>query len=372
MKRIGITGQTGFAGSYLYDKISLLKDEFELVDFDKSFFDSEGLMCKWVKQCDVVVHFAALNRHLDAQIIHDKNVELVNKLISAFINTEHAPHVLFSSSTQEERDNLYGRSKKQGRELFAAWANETGACFTGMIIPNIFGPFGKPFYNSAIATFCHQLVNGLDPMIDNDGFLKLIYIDELAEIFLHAIREGKSDSALTVKPTSGMYVSQILERLIRFKDLYFEKGVIPELKDTFSINLFNTFRSYIDHAKYFPFKLEQNTDSRGLFVEMIKLHQGGQVSFSTTVAGITRGNHFHTRKIERFIVIKGKALIQMRKYNSNQTFNFHLDGDNPSYVDMPIWHTHNIKNIGEEDLYTIFWINEFYDPADSDTYFETV
>jgi UDP-2-acetamido-2,6-beta-L-arabino-hexul-4-ose reductase len=280
--------------------------------------------------------------------------------------------LLFSSSTQEERDNLYGRSKKAGRELISAWANETGACFTGLIIPNVFGPFGKPFYNSVIATFCYQLANGLDPKIDSDGFLKLIYIDELAEVFIRAIRESESNPAMTVAATSENYVSKILLMLNEFKNLYLDNGIFPKLGDSFSINLFNTFRTYFDHKNYFPCKLKKHTDNRGIFVEMIKLHQGGQVSFSTTVPGITRGNHFHTRKIERFLVIKGKALIQLRRYNTDEVLNFELDGNEPSYVDMPIWYTHNIKNIGDEELYTIFWINEFFDASDPDTFFETV
>ncbi|MDD3743042.1 MAG: epimerase, partial [Lentimicrobiaceae bacterium] len=137
-------------------------------------------------------------------------------------------------------------------------------------------------------------------------------------------------------------------------------------------NLFNTFLCYIDHASFFPFQLTLNTDNRGSFVETIKLSSGGQVSFSTTVPGITRGNHFHTRKAERFAVIKGKARIELRRIGTNKILSFDLDGQHPAFVDMPVWFTHNITNTGDEDLYTIFWINEFYDPADTDTYFEKV
>ena len=154
--------------------------------------------------------------------------------------------------------------------------------------------------------------------------------------------------------------------------VYFLKEIIPDLHTSFDINLFNTFRSYIDYPVYFPKILNQNIDSRGSFVEIIRLCNGGQVSFSTTLPGITRGNHFHTRKIERFAVIKGKALISLRKIGTTQIQDFHLDGSAPAYVDMPVWYTHNITNIGEDELYTIFWINEFYNPEDADTYLETV
>ncbi len=144
------------------------------------------------------------------------------------------------------------------------------------------------------------------------------------------------------------------------------------MKDKNEVNLFNTFRCYIDHDSRYPVKLVQHADPRGVFVETIKLGVGGQVSFSTTVPGITRGNHYHTRKIERFTVIKGKARIQLRKIGTDEVMDFYLDGNEPSYVDMPIWYSHNITNIGKDELYTQFWINEWYNPADGDTYFEEV
>jgi UDP-2-acetamido-2,6-beta-L-arabino-hexul-4-ose reductase len=372
MKTIGITGQDGFVGSYLYNKISLLKDEFSLIPFDKNYFESKDLLDAWVIKCDVIVHLAAMNRHPDAQLIHNTNIKLVNLLIDALDRTNQAPHVLFSSSTQEERENLYGQSKREGRALFSSSAKRKNTNFSGMVVPNVFGPFGKPFYNSVIATFCYQLCTGHTPTIEQDGYLKLIYVEELVDTFLKAIRQEDNTHELHVPSTYECYVSGILEKLLSFKNLYLDKGIFPALPDVFTTNLFNTYRSYLDYKSYFPFKLKQHVDNRGAFVEMIKLQQGGQVSFSTTVPGITRGNHFHTRKIERFLVIKGKALIQLRKYNTQEIIEFELNGNEPSYVDMPVWYTHNIKNIGEDELYTVFWINEFFDPADPDTYFENV
>lgn len=372
MRTIGITGQNGFTGSYLFNKVSLLKDEFHLIPFNKEYFNSEELLQSWVKKCDIIVHLAALNRHEDAQFIHDTNIELVAKLVNALESTNHNTHIIFSSSTQEERDNLYGQSKKAGRKLFSDWANRNECTFTGLIVPNVFGPFGKPFYNSVVATFCYQLCNGEKPVINQDGLLKMIYVDELADFIIDSIRQKANKHYYQVTHTSELYVSQILDLLMYYRDTYFCVGAIPNLPDRFTINLFNTFRSYINYSTYFPFKLTEHTDPRGKFVEMIKLEQGGQVSFSTTVPGVTRGNHFHTRKIERFTVIKGKALIQLRKYGSDEVLNFTLDGQEPSYVDMPIWYTHNIKNIGEDELYTVFWINEFFDANDPDTYFELV
>ena len=175
-----------------------------------------------------------------------------------------------------------------------------------------------------------------------------------------------------VQYTSENNVSGILQLLVNFKKDYLENHCFPELKSTFELNLFNTFRSYIDHSKHYPVLLKKNIDQRGAFVETIKTSLGGQFSFSTTVPGITRGNHYHTRKIERFIVIKGKAVIELRRIGTDKILHFELNGDEPSFVDMPIWYSHKIINTGEEELITLFWINEFYNPDDPDTYFENV
>ncbi len=376
--KIGITGQPGFVGTHLYNYLGL-QTNVERIPFKDEYFESEETLNNFVKQCDVIVHLAAMNRHPDPQVIYETNINLVKKLIKACETTESTPHILFSSSTQEERDNLYGKSKYEGRKLLEAWAFRNNAKFTGLIIPNVFGPFGRPYYNSFIATFCYQLTHGEQPKIDVDGTVKLIYVGELVqEIFAHIVAMSSKKQGVAVveevrvKYTSERKVSETLNLLEGFKKNYFEKGIIPDLNDPFERNLFNTFVTYIDFETFFPFYLTKHTDDRGSFVELIKLNSGGQVSFSTTKSGITRGNHFHTRKAERFAVIKGKARIQLRRIGTEKILSFELDGENPSFVDMPIWYTHNITNIGEEDLYTIFWINEHYNPEDGDTFFKPV
>ncbi len=372
MLNIGITGQAGFMGTHLFNRLNLEPELFSLIPFEDSFFHDPSILNNWVKNCDVVVHLAALNRHNQPDEIYNTNLGLVQQLIRALDATDSKPHILFSSSTQEERDNPYGRSKLEGRGMLAEWADMVGTPFTGLIIPNVFGPFGNPYYNSVIATFSHQLTNGEEPKIDVDGHLKLIYINELTEIFRSSILEKRMDLAYKVPHTSENRVSEILALLEGFKSDYLEKGVIPELKSDFEHNIFNTFRSYIDIASHYPVALNKHSDDRGSFVETMRLEIGGQFSFSTTHPGITRGNHFHTRKIERFVVVKGEAVIQLRRIGTEKMIEYRVSGKNPSFVDMPVWYTHNIKNVGEEDLYTLFWINEFYDPEDPDTYFEKV
>jgi UDP-2-acetamido-2,6-beta-L-arabino-hexul-4-ose reductase len=382
MLKVGITGQAGFVGTHLFNTLGLYSGKFTRIPFEDNFFQSEDKLETFVKECDIIIHLAAMNRHNDPQVIYQTNIGLVKQLIDAMEKTTSAPHVLFASSTQEERDNLYGKSKREGRELLEKWAARNNARFTGLVIPNVFGPFGNPYYNSVIATFCHQLTHDETPKIEIDGEVKLIYVGELVEVFIEKIKDKSKKikdkskkikvNSYNVPYTAIIKVSELLNLLEEIKSNYFEKGEIPALDSPFKRNLFNTLLCYIDHKSFFPFKLKLNTDQRGSFVETVKLNSGGQVSFSTTVPGITRGNHFHTRKAERFAVIKGKARIELRKIGTDKIMSFELEGEQPAFVDMPIWHTHNITNIGDEELYTIFWVNEFFDPDDSDTFFEEV
>ena len=166
-------------------------------------------------------------------------------------------------------------------------------------------------------------------------------------------------------------VSELLDKLQGYYETYVVNGIFPALDDWFEVCLFNTFRSYLP-KEHFPVKYLKHSDQRGIYVETMKFNSRGQVSFSTTLPGITRGNHFHTRKVERFAVIKGKASIKLRKYSMDEIIEYILDGEEPAYVDMPIWFTHNITNIGDKELLTMFWINEVYDPNDPDTYYEPV
>tara|TARA_R110002051_G_scaffold303610_1_gene372569 strand:+ start:21339 stop:22472 length:1134 start_codon:yes stop_codon:yes gene_type:complete len=377
MKTIGITGQNGFVGNHLYTTLSL-NEHVKLVPFKRSYFENTNELENFVKQCDTVVHLSAMNRHDDPQVIYDTNIKLVEQLIAACTKQEHYPHILFSSSTQESKDNLYGKSKKEGKLKLIEWAKKGNGKFTSLTIPNVFGPFGKPNYNSVVATFCHKVANGEEPEIINDGEVGLIYINELVALIIESIFNdiGKvklSDTSfeLEIAPTSKTKVSKLLSLLLGYRKNYMGNGIFPNLEDDFEKALFNTFRCYIP-VDHYPVKYTKHTDPRGSFVEIAKTQTSGQFSFSTTVPGITRGNHFHTRKAERFAVISGKALIQLRKIGTDEVIDYYLDGKEPAYVDMPIWYTHNIKNIGEEELITLFWINEPFDPENADTYFVNV
>ncbi|RXK48269.1 polysaccharide biosynthesis C-terminal domain-containing protein [Aquirufa rosea] len=371
MIKIGVTGSNGFIGWHLCRTLELYSGKFELIEFKREWFNEDINLDLFVSKCNIIVHLAGINRHCEESAIYETNVSLAERLVKSFKRTEFKGQVIFSSSKQEERSNIFGNSKKMARELFANWANLSTGKFQGLIIPNVFGAFCVPFYNSVVSTFCHQLINNEVPKIETDATLNLIYINDLIKKIIN-IFDSDTNSKITIEHTDTKKVSEILNTLLNFKTKYLENGQIPDLKNQFEINLFNTFRSYLNLKIQFPIKYKNNIDVKGNFVEIIRLESGGQVSFSTTSKGITRGNHFHTRKIERFSVIKGKALIQLRKIGTSEIFDYFLYGEEPAYVDIPIWYTHNIKNIGEEELYTIFWINEFYDSNDSDTFFENV
>jgi UDP-2-acetamido-2,6-beta-L-arabino-hexul-4-ose reductase len=368
---VGITGQCGFMGTHLYNFLGTKSEKINRLNFQDNYFDNEVDLQNFVKSCDVIVHLAAMNRHEDEQVIYNTNIDLVKKLINACEVTNSTPKIIFSSSTQEEKDNLYGKSKRDGRKYFEAWAIKNSCKVLSLIIPNVFGPFGNPFYNSFIATFSHQIIKGEQPTVINDSTVKLIYINELSQVFYDKIllEDNEDIDSYLVPYTSSHKVSEILDLLKEFKIQYLENGQVPKVDlNTFELDLFNTFTSFIP-KDYFPRKFIKHSDDRGAFVEIMRAGSSGQTSYSTTVPGITRGNHYHTRKIERFAVISGKALIQIRKIDSDKVFEYILDGTEPAYVDMPIWYTHNIKNIGNTELITLFWINEPYDPENSDTYF---
>ena len=377
MIKIGITGQDGFLGRHLYNSLGL-DTAWELVPFERSFFKDPKKLSNFVSECDIIVHLAAMNRHEDPEIIYTTNIELVQVLIATCVDTGSKPHILFSSSIQEESDNCYGKSKKEGKELFMDWAKRYGGRFTNLKIPNVFGPFGKPNYNSVVATFCYKIARNEIPTVINDSELGLIYVNELVQHFVNTITEtsaakkiGPNSFELAIAANHHIKVSELFALLNTYREDYMEKGIFPNLETSFNKALFNTFRCYVPYSHY-PVKYTKHTDPRGSFVEITRAQTSGQFSFSTTVPSITRGNHFHTRKAERFAVIKGKALIQLRKVDSEEIVDYYLDGEEPAYVDMPIWYTHNIKNIGDDELVTLFWINEPYDPDDADTYFVEV
>ena len=371
MKKIGITGRPGFVGSHLASYIATFADKYEILPYEDGYFDNKAQLIDFASKADVIVHLAGVNRHEDEKYIYSRNVELASKLVEALLISGNVPQVIFSSSTQETRDNPYGKGKKEARILLERWAVEADAGFAGLIIPNVFGPFGKPYYNSVVATFCHQITAGEKPQIKVDAELELIYVADLIKYIQDVMDNGKSDPELKVPNTGKMKVSEILSLLRAFGSGYLNDHIIPELKNPLETSLFNTLRSYRDVREHAA-SLIKHQDERGHLVEIVKEGCGGQSFFSLTKPGITRGNHFHTRKIERFCVVKGQAVIRLRKMGTEEVIDFKVSGNNPIALDIPVFYTHNITNTGNSDLLTLFWSNEIFNPEDSDTYYSEV
>lgn len=368
--RVGITGQSGFIGYHLANYLSTKREEIEIISYSGDYFSDPSKLRAFANECDVIVHLAGLNRGPDNEL-YDTNVHLASALIKSTEENSHKPRIIFASSTQEERDNSYGKSKRDASNLFIDWAERNDSTFNALIIPNVFGPFCKPFYNSVVATFCYQLTHGQEPRVENDAILGLIYVNDLVEHFYHTIITPTKSYKINIDPTENLKVSQILSKLIDYKTTYFDNHIIPNMKDQFSIQLLNTFRSYIDLTT-FPIKVKPAVDERGSLFEVIKENNGGQSFYSYTHSGKTRGNHYHRRKIERFFVVKGSALIKIRKIGTDKTIDFILNDNCPSFIDIPVFYTHNITNIGDSDLVTFFWTNEIFNKQDTDTFYDVV
>lgn len=371
MIKIAITGASGLIGKNLSNNLKYIQKSFDVVEISKSDFDDDNILDKKISNANFVIHLAAVCRDTNQENLYNQNIFLTKKIISSLSRINRTAHIIFASSTHEKDGSSYGKSKFDSRNLFIEWSNENNTNFHGLIIPNTFGPFGKPFHNSVVSTFCHQLINEQECKINNNAILNLLYVDDLVYHIIQIIKDEeliKKEEYYIIKNVNQIELTDLYNLLKKFKDLYYDQGIIPYFENKFQLSLFNTFRSYIPIEKYFPRIYTKHNDERGNFIELLKLKSGGQVSFSTTRPNITRGNHFHTRKIERFMILKGEAIVELRKVDSTQKFTFKLSGENPSYIDMPIWYTHNLKNIGKDELITVFWINEFFDINDPDTF----
>jgi UDP-2-acetamido-2,6-beta-L-arabino-hexul-4-ose reductase len=364
--KVGVTGIDGFLGWHL--RVYLHGDpDVTVIGANRGTFADHDQLAKFVGGCDAIVHLAGMNRGEDAEI-ERTNANLAELLIAACERQKCRPHILFASSAHINRDTVYGRSKRDVAEKFSRWAERSGCRFTNLILPNVFGECGRPFYNSAVSTFCYQLANDQKPEILKDVEYEIIHAQLVARTILDFIRDSKCGShAIAGTQTS---VSGVLRSVTDMAELY-RKQCVPDLSDSFQLALFNTFRSYL-YPNRFPVVLTLHEDKRGSLFEAVKTRHGGQAFLSHTHPGITRGNHYHKEKFERFLVLRGEATIRIRKMFAENVFEFKTSGDKPQYVDIPTLHTHNITNTGDTELTTMFWSHQIFDPSASDTVAETV
>jgi UDP-2-acetamido-2,6-beta-L-arabino-hexul-4-ose reductase len=308
---------------------------------------------------DRVLHLAGVNRGDPAEVTAG-NLGLAGQLVAGLRSCATPPkRVVFANSIQAGNNTPYGESKAGAAALLAEATRWSGSTFDDVLLPNLFGEHGRPHYNSVIATFCRILADGGEPRVDTDRELELQHATDTAARLL-----GRP-----VPPTVRRTVTQLAVQLTEFATTY-RRGEIPALADRFDVRLFNTYRSHLAPG---PFPLTRHTDARGSLVETVKQHGGaGQTFCSSTAPGITRGQHFHLAKVERFVVVRGEAEICLRRVLHDEVIRIRVTGDKPAVVDMPAMWAHNITNVGDGELTTLFWANEIFDPEHPDTHPEAV
>ena len=397
--KILITGANGFVGKNLTEALKNIKDgkdrrfpslaidELYLYDIDTD----EGVLEEGCRNADFVFNLAGVNRPQNSEEFMQGNFGFASKLLDTLKKYNNKCPVMLSSSIQAtligRYDSDYGRSKKAGEELFLGYADETGAKVLVYRFPNLFGKWCRPNYNSAVATFCNNIANDL-PITVNDPAvrLELLYIDDLVDEMIAALEDREHhcefDGIDTILCDSGRYcavpvthkvtLGKIVELLEAFRDQP-KTLVMPEIpENSFEKKLYSTYLSYLPAEKV-SFPLKMNVDARGSFTELLKTQKCGQFSVNISKPGIAKGQHWHNTKWEFFIVVSGKGLIQMRKIGSDEVLNFEVSGERIEAVHMLPGYTHNIINLSDtDDLVTLMWANEQFDPARPDTYFEVV
>ena len=423
--RILVTGAKGFVGKNLCAQLNNIKDgkarcygdlQIEEV-FEYDLDSTPEQLDQWCKECDFVFNLAGVNRPKDNDEFMKGNFGFASTLLDTLKAHGNNCPVMLSSSQQASLtgrfgNSEYGRSKKAGEDLFLEYGKETGAKVLVYRFPNLYGKWCRPNYNSAVATFCNNIANDL-PITVNDPSveLELLYIDDLVDEMIHALKgeehhcefEGlevipmngpntditnKTDDEKSVQSDKSVFekvgrycyfpvthkatLGEIVDLLHRFADMP-KTLMIPEIPaDSFAKRLYSTFLSYLPKEKAI-FDLKMNVDPRGSFTELVHTLNCGQVSINISKPGITKGEHWHNTKWEQFIVVAGHGLIQLRKEGTDEVLNYEVSGDKIQSVIMLPGYTHNIINLSDtEDLVTVMYCNEIFDPNKPDTYFDKV
>jgi len=387
--KILVTGAKGFIGKNLIAELRNrnYKDIFEY-DLDTK----EELLDEYCKEADFVFNLAGINRPEKIEEFQEGNCDFVATLISTLRKHENDCPILLSSSVQAELDNPYGASKRAGEELLLSYGKEVGAEVFVYRLPNVFGKWCRPNYNSGVATFCNNIASGL-PITVNDpkAILNLVYIDDVVNDFignLERVREsykknckeeadgGKSKSTKNeiienrycrVSTVYTRPLGDIVDLLYSFKSSR-ENLSIPTMSDGFTKKLYSTYLSYLPTDE-FAYNLKMNVDERGSFTEFMRTEDRGQVSVNISKPGITKGNHWHHTKNEKFLVVSGKGVIRFRSIGGGEMVEYYVDGEHLQVVDIPPGYTHNIENLGESDMVTLMWVNEPFDKEKPDTYY---
>ncbi len=378
--KVLITGANGFVGKNLVATLNNIKegkDKSFAIDADLTIYEYDvdtptELLDAYTKDCDFVFHLAGVNRPETEEEFMKGNFGFTSQLLNQLKEHGNKAPVLITSSTQAALDNPYGRSKKAGEDLLFAYGKENGVKVCVYRLPNVFGKWCRPNYNSAVATFCHNIAHDLSITVnDRSHMMNLVYVDDVVNEFIMALsqKENRKDDGYCYVPTvHQITLGEIVDLLYAFKESRTTRE-IPYLKEnSFEKKLYSTYLSYLPEDG-FSYPLTMHCDDRGSFTEMFKSSERGQVSVNISKPGITKGNHWHHTKNEKFVVVSGKGVIRFRKIDSDEVHEYFVSGDKIEVVDIPVGYTHNIENLGDTDMVTVMWCNECFNPDKPDTYF---
>ncbi len=363
--KILITGSNGFIAKNL---ISHLKRDENKQLYLFSSSDSEAILEAYVKEVDFIFHLAGVNRPKDVSEFYEGNSNLTKKIVLILEKEKKHTPILISSSTQAELDNDYGKSKQEAENILKDYKSNSKANIFIYRLPNVFGKWSRPNYNSVISTWCNNIAKNLEIQVDNrETKLNLVYIDDVVSSFLEKLSLNSNEIYYKVEIVYQKSLGEIEELLYRFKDNRMSL-IIPDVASGFERALYATYLSYFA-TDNFSYHLKGYQDDRGTFYEILKTLDSGQFSLSTTAPGVTRGNHYHHTKNEKFLVVKGEALIEFRHIVTDEIISYEVSDKNMEIVEMIPGYTHNIKNTGDEEMVLFLWANETFDQDNPDTYF---
>lgn len=370
--KILITGSNGFVGRNLVEELRSRKT-FEILEYDIDNTTEE--LDTFTRECDVVIHLAGVNRPKEEREFTEGNVDFTRTLLDNLKKHGNRAPLIMSSSIQATLDNPYGKSKLEAEETLLSYSRETGIPVAVYRLPNVFGKWCRPSYNSVVATFCHNIAHDLPIQINNpDAVLSLVYIDDVVKEFI-----GKAESIFInhgperiedIKPVLTITLGPLADLIRSFRDSRDSRSV-PDMSDYLTSSLYATYLSYLP-TDQFSYPLKMNVDNRGSFTEFLRTPDRGQVSVNISKPGIVKGNHWHHTKNEKFLVVSGTGVIRFRKIGTTKVIEYHVSGDKLEVVDIPTGYTHNIENLGTTDMVTVMWASEAFDAERPDTVFEAV
>lgn len=370
--KIAVTGAKGLLGWHASARIHAQacaaryrgeEPAHTLVQVDRECFAAPAQLADALRGVDAILHFAGVNRGEEAEV-EAANPAIACALIAGCEAAEVRPHIVYANSTHAANDNFYGRSKRIAGEILGGWAD----AYTNLILPHIFGECARPYYNNVTATLIDQLWQNVEPTINSDGRVQLLHAGAAAQMAIDAVLQQQVG---TLAPAGrDMAITDLFARLRHFHALY-PNNIMPDLSDPFDLALFNSYRTAAYPAHY-PLALKVNEDHRGRLFESAKGGNASHTFLSTTSPGKLRGDHFHYDLVERFLVVKGEAIIRIRKVLTEEVHEFRVSGDQPVAIDQIPLHTHNIENVGQEEVITFFWTHRMFDPANPDTYADPV